>query len=77
MREIIDERIKKLEGKYHVTCPGCGRLVIFATKHGALSLINRGNCRKCMSHCTSIKTDNIDIYQNESGKWGSRCGISA
>ena len=73
MREIIDERIKKVEGKYHVTCLGCGRLIVYAAKNKALSLLNRGTCRKCMPHYTLIKTDNIGIYQNKSGKWCSRC----
>jgi hypothetical protein len=73
MREIIDEKIKKIDSKYHVNCLGCGRLVVFATKAGALKLIKRGNCRKCMTHYTAIKSDGTNIYQNEIGKWCSRC----
>ena len=73
MHEIVDERIKKIDGKYHVTCLSCGRRVVFATKAGALNLIKRGNCRKCMTRYTAIQSGDLNIYQNENGKWCSKC----
>ena len=71
MREIQDERIKKIDGKFVATCV-CGKIVAFATKLGARNMLSRGNCRNCKRDYRNIDS-NIDIYKNKDGKWCSTC----
>lgn len=73
MRKIIDERIIRINGKFHVKCIGCGKVVEFSHKASAHKMLARKNCRNCKRDYRNIDSREVDIYKNEIGKWCSIC----
>ena len=72
MRELKDERIKMIEGKYQATCV-CGTVLMFAAKSSARKMLDRGSCRSCKRDYRSLENEDIAIYQNDDGRWCSTC----
>ena len=70
MREIIDDRIVLIDGKYTAKCI-CGRLNEYTTKDKALKMLKNESCQKCSIHWkNSVKEDGIFLYN---GKWSNNC----
>ena len=72
MREITDDRVTKLDGKFVATCV-CGKTSTFAQKHSALKMLDKGHCRHCKRDYRSTQNEQLNIYKNADGKWCSTC----
>lgn len=72
MKAIVDERISERDGRFHARC-GCGKLVGFAAKAGALAMLGRGSCRHCKKDYRSVDGGEFSIYRRHDGRWCSVC----
>lgn len=74
MLPINDPRIKKTEKGFEATCT-CGATYAFASKNGALEMLERGTCRHCKKDYRSVNDAVHKIHQNAAGKWCSFCPV--
>jgi hypothetical protein len=72
MLQIQDSRVSFESGKHIAKCV-CGKNNLFATRHGALSMLARGSCRYCKRDYRTTKNVDLSIYRNAIGKWCSKC----
>ena len=73
MREIKDERIKKVKGAYEARCVSCEKVLSFSAKNSAVRMLNRKTCRNCKRDYRALNNEEINIYQNDDQKWCSVC----
>jgi hypothetical protein len=77
MKEIIDDRISKIENKWICECINCQKQALFLNKNSALKMLHRGACRNCKKDYRNVNTT-ILIYKNFENKWCkicSGCGV--
>lgn len=72
MRPIQDSRIQQTPEGFKVPCV-CGAEVAFASKHSAIKMLARGNCRNCARHYTQVRGEVEGLYKRQDGKWCSTC----
>lgn len=72
MLQIQDSRVSFESGKHIAIC-ACGKSNLFATRHSALLMLSRGNCRHCKKDYRTTKNAALDIYRNDIGRWCSKC----
>lgn len=69
---VFDENVTKVGDKWLALCK-CSNTCWFSTKGSALLMIQRGACRYCKKHYSSVTDERVNIYQNKEGKWCSVC----
>lgn len=70
MREIIDDRIKNVDGKFTSVCL-CGSKLSSKYKDAVLKALKKGRCISCTVQPKMIQTE--DVFMTNDGKWSCRC----
>lgn len=73
MKEILDNRLSEIGGKWIAECINCRKQVLFSNKSNALNMLDRGNCRNCKRDYRNIHNKDIPIYKNSNDKWCKTC----
>lgn len=71
--QAIQVPVDLQEGKFRITCLGCGSVVLFASKAGAVAALNRKSCRECRIDYRAKTLPDDAVYKNSDGKWCSKC----